>query len=129
MAAFWPREFSGRETELRRKRGRRNTTNAAARGAELMDGMLALKAKHALVGDVRGVGLMAALELVMDRSSKGPASKATVQQVQDGAYDAGVMVRTSGANIILSPPLVISSRDVALIIEALDAGLAKGAVA
>jgi adenosylmethionine-8-amino-7-oxononanoate aminotransferase len=104
-------------------------TNAAARGVELMDGMLALKAKHALVGDVRGVGLMAALELVMDRSSKGPASKATVQQVQDGAYDVGVMVRTSGANIILSPPLVISSRDVALIIEALDAGLAKGAVA
>jgi adenosylmethionine-8-amino-7-oxononanoate aminotransferase len=100
-------------------------TNAAARGAELMDGMVALKSKHALIGDVRGVGLMAAIELVGDQRSKSPASKAIVQRVQDGAYDAGVMVRTSGANIILSPPLVISSQDVASIIDALDAGLAR----
>jgi adenosylmethionine-8-amino-7-oxononanoate aminotransferase len=102
-------------------------TNAAARGAELMVGMAALKSKHALIGDIRGTGLMAAIELVGDQRSKSPASKAVVQQAQDGAYDAGVMVRTSGANIILSPPLIISSQDVASIINALDAGLARAA--
>jgi putrescine aminotransferase len=98
--------------------------NAAARGAELMAGLDRLKAKHALVGDVRGKGLMAALELVSDRARKTPADKDTVKRVYEEAYARGVMVRTSGNVIILSPPLVITADDVGRIIEALDKGLA-----
>ena len=98
--------------------------NAAARGAELMTGLEGLKDKHDLVGDVRGRGLMAALELVSDRSKKTGAAKDVVAKVYDTAYEAGVMVRTSGSNVIISPPLVITEGDVARIVSALDHGLA-----
>ncbi len=97
--------------------------NAAARGVELMAGLEGLKARHELVGDVRGKGLMAALELVSDRAKKSPAAKDVVQKAYDTAYEAGVMVRTSGANVIISPPLVITAADVQKIVSALDAGL------
>lgn len=98
--------------------------NAAARGEELLAGLKALQNKHELVGDVRGKGLMCALELVSDRAKKNAASKDIVQKVHDAAYDAGVMVRTSGANVILSPPLIVTAGDVQTILTALDAGLA-----
>ena len=98
-------------------------SNAAARGAELMAGLERLKAKHALVGDVRGKGLMAALELVSNRAKKTPAAKEVVQHVFEATYVRGVMVRVSGNTIILSPPLVITAEHVACIVEALDAGL------
>ena len=63
--------------------------NAAARGTELLAGLQALKAKHQLIGDARGKGLMCALELVSDRASKAAAGKDVMQKVQDGAYKAG----------------------------------------
>ena len=54
-----------------------------------------LKARHPSVGDVRSKGLMAAIELVVDRDSKKPADKETMAKVADGTYEAGVMVRVS----------------------------------
>jgi adenosylmethionine-8-amino-7-oxononanoate aminotransferase len=98
-------------------------SNAAARGVELFDGLEALKERYPLVGDVRGMGLMCAMELVSNREDKTPVGKDTVAKVYKGAYEAGVMVRTSGNNIILSPTLIITSQDVARILEALQAGL------
>ncbi|MDE4190531.1 aspartate aminotransferase family protein [Phaeobacter gallaeciensis] len=99
--------------------------NAAARGAELHEGLLALKDKYGLIGDVRGGhGLMCALELVGDHVSKTPIDKKTIGMVQEVAYQTGAMVRVSGPNIILSPPLVLESADVSTILSALDAGLA-----
>jgi putrescine---pyruvate transaminase len=99
--------------------------NAAARGAEMLAAAEALKAKHAIVGDVRGKGLMTALEIVADTAKKTPAAKDTMQKIFDGAYDADVMIRISGNTIILSPPLVITAGDVAAIIAAVDAGLRR----
>ncbi|MGB8814428.1 MAG: aminotransferase class III-fold pyridoxal phosphate-dependent enzyme [Paracoccaceae bacterium] len=97
--------------------------NAAVRGKELHTGLLALQAKHEVIGDVRGGhGLMLALELVADRGTKKPADKAVPAKVQDAAYKAGAMVRVSGNNIILSPPLVLTLADVTMILNALDAG-------
>ena len=93
-------------------------------GLELLTGLNKLKNRHELIGDVRGKGLMCCLELVSDRNSKSGAAKATVQKVQDIAYTNGVMVRTSGANVILSPPLIVTSSDVQRIVAALDAALA-----
>jgi adenosylmethionine-8-amino-7-oxononanoate aminotransferase len=99
--------------------------NAADRGAELFAGLNALMAKHEIIGDVRGGhGLMCALELVSDRASKKPADKATPGKVQATAYQSGAMVRVSGNNIILSPPLILTSADVQTIVRALDAGFA-----
>jgi adenosylmethionine-8-amino-7-oxononanoate aminotransferase len=101
--------------------------NAAKRGIELGKALEALKAKHALVGDVRYQGLMAALELVSDRKEKKPADKRTMTKVADAAYEAGVMLRVSGNAIIMSPPLIITAGDVAKIAEAIDAGLMAAA--
>lgn len=83
-----------------------------------------LKSKHALIGDVRGIGLMIALECVSDRNKKAPAAKDVMQKILDGTYDKGVMIRISGNTIILSPPLIITAAHVQLISSALDAGLA-----
>lgn len=101
--------------------------NAAARGHDLLEAAERLKAKHELVGDVRGKGLMVALELVTDRAKKAPAAKDVMQKVFDGAYENGVMIRISGPTIILSPPLVITTAHVNEIIDALDAGLTRAA--
>ncbi|PKA44514.1 aspartate aminotransferase family protein [Rhizobium sullae] len=97
--------------------------NAGARGDELLAGLHKLQERHDLIGDVRGKGLMCALELVADRKTKTGAAKDVLQRVQDVAYDAGVMVRTSGSNVIISPPLVISAADVERILVAVGAGL------
>jgi putrescine---pyruvate transaminase len=96
--------------------------NAAIRGNELLAGLEVLKSKHEAIGDVRGIGLMCALELVSNREKKSAPAKEAVQKVQDLAYKAGVMVRTSGPNIILSPPLIITARDVNRILSALEEG-------
>lgn len=97
--------------------------NAAARGAQIFAGVQALMARHEVIGDVRGGhGLMTALELVADRASKKPADKAVPAKVQEVAYKAGAMVRVSGSNIILSPPLVVTEADVEVILSALEAG-------
>ncbi|WP_421982091.1 aspartate aminotransferase family protein [Roseibium sp.] len=99
--------------------------NAAVRGRQLFEGLRKLFMKHELVGDVRGGhGLMCALELVSDRASKAPIDKATIGKVHRTAYDNGAMIRVSGNNIILSPPLVLSEAHVETILTALDRGLA-----
>ncbi len=99
--------------------------NAAQRGAQLHAGLQALGETYDLIGDVRGgYGLMCALELVADRTTKTPIDKATIGKVQKTAYEAGAMVRVSGNNIILSPPLVLGEEDVNTLISALDKGLA-----
>ncbi|MEM1160560.1 MAG: aminotransferase class III-fold pyridoxal phosphate-dependent enzyme [Pseudomonadota bacterium] len=100
--------------------------NAAARGAELFAGCKDLMGRHEAVGDVRGGhGLMVALELVADRDTKAPIDKATIGKVFEAAYEEGVMVRVSGNNIILSPPLVLTSDDVSTILAAIDYGLSQ----
>jgi adenosylmethionine-8-amino-7-oxononanoate aminotransferase len=99
--------------------------NAAARGDQLYAGLQALMARHEVIGDVRGGhGLMCALELVADRGTKTPIDKKTIGKVHRVTYEAGVMVRVSGNNIILSPPLVVTEADVAKILAGLEAGFA-----
>jgi putrescine---pyruvate transaminase len=97
--------------------------NAALRGTELLNGLQGLHNKYELIGDARGKGLMCCLELVSDRATKSGAAKNVVQNVQDGTYKAGVMVRSSGTNIILSPPLIVTADDIQRIIAALNEGL------
>jgi putrescine---pyruvate transaminase len=97
--------------------------NAGARGDELLAGCKGLMDEHQIVGDVRGKGLMICLELVADRATKSAATKSVMGDVFEKTYSAGVMVRVSSNNVILSPPLVITSDDVATIIAGLNHGL------
>jgi len=95
--------------------------NAAERGMELYQGLLDLKEKHSLIGDVRGGhGLMCAMELVSDRETKAPADKETISNLYAETYKRGSMIRISGPNAILSPPLVISSQEISSMLNAMD---------
>ena len=99
--------------------------NAAARGTQIFEGCKALMAKYDVIGDVRGGhGLMTAIEMVSDRATKAPIDKATPAKVAGTAYAAGTMVRVSGPNLILSPPLILTEADAVGILAALDAGFA-----
>ena len=101
-------------------------TNAGLRGAQLFKGLGQIAEKYDLVGDVRGGhGLMCALELVSDHARKTPIDKHTIQRLQTATYEAGVMLRVSGPNVIFSPPLIIDEADTAKILSALDQGFAS----
>ena len=98
--------------------------NAAARGTQIYDGLLRLQAAHDVIGDVRGGhGLMTAIELVSDRKTKKPIAPETAIALQTSIYEHGAMVRISGHNVILSPPLVISEDDTDVIVRAIDQAL------
>ena len=102
--------------------------NAAARGTQMFVGFRKLMEKHQIVGDVRGGhGLMTAIEMVSDRATKTPIEANRANTVQEVAYQNGAMVRVSGPNLILSPPLILTEADTATILAALDAGLAAAA--
>ncbi|MFT5111765.1 MAG: putrescine aminotransferase [Parasphingorhabdus sp.] len=98
--------------------------NARDMGALLQSGLKNLQMKYSVVGNSRGVGLMGAMEMVSHPDKKTPAGKDTVQKFFEATYEAGVMVRVSGNNIIASPPLVINEADVSRMISAFDIGLA-----
>ena len=97
--------------------------NAAARGQQLFEGLQKLYDDFDVIGDVRGGhGLMCALELVSERATKKPIDKATPLELQKAAYESGAMIRVSGPNVILSPPLVLTTEDVDTILAALRSG-------
>ena len=88
--------------------------NARVVGGYLRDGLEDLVSRHQVVGDVRGMGLMQALELVEDRESKQPAAKATARFMEK-ARDHGLILGKGGlyGNVIrISPPLNIGKSDV-----------------
>ena len=104
-------------------------TNARVVGDYLRGKLNALKDKHALVGDVRGMGLMQALELVTDRKTKEPAPQA-VLDVFEETRRRGVLIGKGGlyANVIRTGlPLNATTSQVDELIAALDAGLAFAA--
>jgi hypothetical protein len=97
--------------------------NAAALGQQLFEGLQKLYDDFDVIGDVRGGhGLMCALELVSERATKKPIDKATPVKLQKAAYESGAMIRVSGPNVILSPPLVLTAEDVGTILAALRSG-------
>lgn len=99
-------------------------SNAAARGDELFEGVGKLAEKHGLIGDLRGGrGLMTGIELVSDKVKKTPLDAETMKRIHKATYDAGTMVRLGGNNILMSPPLIVTSQDIQTILASLDTGL------
>jgi 4-aminobutyrate aminotransferase len=93
--------------------------NAAARGAELRDGLDRIAAEEPRIGDVRGRGLMIGVEFVTDRQTRAPdpaLAKATIAR----AADLGLLVLTCGVNgnvIRWIPPLDASSAEISEAVE------------
>lgn len=96
--------------------------NAAVIGGRMLALLNDLKQRYEIIGDVRGRGLMMAIELVTDRSTKAPATAETV-----GVYETlrhqGVICSKSGAhkNVLrMVPPLCVNEADVAFFSEAME---------
>lgn len=88
--------------------------NARDLGSQLRGCLTELQAEFPLIGDVRGMGLMQAIELVTDRSTKEPARRQT-RRLMENARERGLLVGTGGlhGNVIrISPPLNIERSDV-----------------
>ena len=98
--------------------------NASARGAQLFAGLQSLAEQLSVIGDVRGgAGLMYGVELVADQGTKTQLDVATAKKIFEATYEAGVMVRLSGSNLLMSPPLILGAGDVDTILAALAKGL------
>ena len=101
--------------------------NAASVGAHLLDALRELQKKHALVGDVRGKGLMIGIELVRDRQTKERAVKERDRLV-DECFKRGLLVLGAGRNTLrLSPPLVLSKAQADTAVRIIDESLAATA--
>lgn len=100
---------------------------AAAMGALLLRGLEGLR-RHEVVGDVRGLGLMCALELVRERATKSsfPATAGVARNVALEAMAEGVIVRALPGDVVaMSPPLVITEGQVEKMVDALDHALER----
>lgn len=96
--------------------------NAAAVGDHLMQGLLDLQEKHALIGDVRGMGLMLGLELVDDRESKAPA-KTAAADVMEMSKERGLILGKGGLfgnTLRIKPPMCINKDDADFMIAVID---------
>jgi alanine-glyoxylate transaminase / (R)-3-amino-2-methylpropionate-pyruvate transaminase len=95
-------------------RDERLQENARVVGAELKAELEKLRSRFPLIGDVRGRGLMLAIELVLDRTTKEPATAATLA-VFEGMRQHGLIASRSGPyrNVIrMCPPLCLSRSDI-----------------
>jgi 4-aminobutyrate aminotransferase len=92
-------------------------------GRYALDRLTALKDRHALIGDVRGLGLLLGVELVTDRATRTRAT-AQAEAVMYHALSKGLSFKlTMGNVIVLSPPLVITRGEMDRAIDILDASL------
>ncbi|MGD0620222.1 MAG: aspartate aminotransferase family protein [Bryobacteraceae bacterium] len=107
-------------------------TNCTETGGYLRGRLEELKDKHSVIGDVRGMGLLQAIELVEDRKTKAPAVAQT-GMLMEAARENRILIGKGGmyGNVIrLSPPMNITRSDVDQFIGLLDKSLAAcGAVA
>lgn len=107
----------------------RDLIGNAARVGKVLQRKLRAFDNHPLVGEVRGVGLIAALELVADKESKTPFSP--VGRVGAAAFAAGheegLIVRAIGDTIALCPPLIITEAEVDELVMRLERTLDKTA--
>ncbi|WP_156418241.1 aminotransferase class III-fold pyridoxal phosphate-dependent enzyme, partial [Aureimonas sp. D3] len=86
--------------------------------------------KHAVIGDVRGLGLFQGAELVKDRATKEPVDEKSVARVIAEAGARGVMIGASNRSIpglnntlCLAPALVVSAAEIDAITAAIDGAL------
>ncbi|GIK57972.1 MAG: aspartate aminotransferase family protein [Chloroflexota bacterium] len=83
---------------------------ARAMGARLLAGLLALTEEFDCIGNVRGLGLMCAVEFVADRETKAAGNLAG--PVLKACLERGLLTRAKGESLLLAPPLIISEEEV-----------------
>jgi adenosylmethionine-8-amino-7-oxononanoate aminotransferase len=94
---------------------------AAAKGDELLARLRSALADHPNVGNIRGKGLMCAVELVEDRESKRsfPADHGIGAAVLRASLDRGLVSRVKADTYVLAPPIVITNAQIQRTVEIL----------
>jgi adenosylmethionine-8-amino-7-oxononanoate aminotransferase len=109
------------------------SANAARMGERLMAGLRALMQRHPVIGDVRGMGLLTAMEFVADRRTMIPlpAGLNAHDRFVRLAYERGLIVysrRTrgglSGDHVLVCPPLIVTEAEVDELLALLEGALA-----
>lgn len=95
--------------------------NSASMGRLLLEGLESLRA-YPIVGDVRGLGLCACVELVANKKTKAGFAPelAVIDKIYEGMEEEGLLAREFGSNILLTPPLPISRDEVEETVTILD---------
>ncbi len=97
--------------------------NAADVGDYLLGGLRRLAERHAVIGDVRGAGLMIGVELVRDRQTREPAAPVRDALVRE-AFGRGLLILGAGkTSIRLAPPLVLTRPEADSVLRILDDSL------
>ena len=101
-------------------------------GEYLFDRLYELQEKYPLIGDVRGKGFLAGMELVKDRKTKEPVEETVLMRIGADCLEQGVMIaRTNRCfkefnnTLILSPAFVCGKSEVDTIVAAIDAALGR----
>ena len=104
---------------------RENLLRRAAETGTYLLGKLQELARYPIVGEVRGLGMAAAVELWRDPPNKTPFDPpgAAGRIVYETALRAGVIVRPSGDTITIRPPLVLTRNQVDTLVHAVAAGI------
>jgi alanine-glyoxylate transaminase / (R)-3-amino-2-methylpropionate-pyruvate transaminase len=96
--------------------------NALTVGNYIFAGLERLKAKHNIIGDVRGKGLLLGIELVKDRKTKEPATNESAH-VLENCRDMGLLLGKGGLygqTVRFSPPLCLHEQDADFLVDVLD---------
>lgn len=105
---------------------------ATQMGAYLGQKLNALKEKHPAIGDVRGIGMFWAVELVLNRTTKAPFNTAAdkvagkpllVDRVAARAMANGVYIQAWISHFVIAPPLIISKEEIDRGVEVFDEAL------
>ncbi len=95
-------------------------TQAAEKGRTLLDGLKERLDNHPHVGEVRGLGLMVAVEIVEDRQTKAEfaADEKVGARINQAMQNHGLFSRMRGDVVCLAPPIVITDQELEQVIDA-----------
>jgi len=98
--------------------------NARVMGEYFLDGLKSL-AHHQSVGDVRGIGLWAALDLTTDRSTRAPFPTDRLERMVQRAKEQGLIIKHMSCALEFAPSLIVTKGDIDFAIRILDECLAE----
>lgn len=107
-------------------------SNALAMGELLATRLRALMQRYGFIGDVRGMGLLQAFELVSDRDSRAPLPPElnAYDMLVEAAYDEGLIIYArrsrgghSGDHFLVAPPMIVTEAQIDEIMEKLTRAL------